>query len=354
MNILYLSPVHPLLTPGDPLPKWQTQMSHVRALEQLSHSVKVIAYTPKTHIRVSLVERVFYNIKLLFYVSFIGEICSFTVTTHLKTRSGWPYDGNRFTRKFVNFTRRSKHLPIGAIFLSLGADVLFPMTIRLLKWRLRVPLVILSGVSPIRDGNPRERVMAKYVGLVATNDPSHAQEWKELGARKAIVLPISAIDPELHYSRDIKRDIDVLFVGTVTPEREQFFQKFHKLLSPHTSFVVKHHVFEEDYVKLLSRAKIVLNPLRPEMKRGANLRLFEIPACGALQLASHTNPEWFTEGKEILTYDDAEDAARLVNYYLSHKGERERIAKRGQERTLGEHTFQKRFKKLIIILSSRT
>lgn len=309
MRILYLSPVHPLLTPGNPLPRWQTQMSHVSALEQLGHCIHVVAYTPQTHIRVSLAERLFYNSRIL-----------------------------KFNKQ------------VDTIFLSLGADVILPTTIRLLKRNLHSTLVILSGVSPISDGNPRERSLALLADLIVTNDLTHADEWRTLGAKKTIVLPISAIDPKLHYLRKVKRDVDVVFAGTVTPERNAFFQKLRKLLPSTVSFVVKHHVFEKDYAVLLSRAKIALNPLRPEMKHGANLRLFEIPAFGALQLASHTSPDWFVEGKEILIYQDAKDVASLVTYYLFHEKIREQIARRGQGRAVSEHTFQRRFEKLITVL----
>lgn len=315
MNILYLSPVHPLLTPGNPLPRLQTQMSHIRALRKLGHHVDAAVYTPKDHIRVTVPERIWYNANILTP----GKMAD-------------------------------------AIFFSLGADVLFPITLRLLKRRLHAPLVILSGVSPIHDGNPRERGMASLADLVVTNDQSHADEWKKLGAKKTTVLPISAIDPELYRGSafGIKgrslRNIDVLFVGTVTPEREEFFRKFRKLLAPGISFVVKHHLFEEAYTQLLSRAKIVLNPLRLEMRKGANLRLFEIPACGALQLASHTSSEWFADGKEMVTYKNTSDAVRLTHYYLLHRTERERIVVAGQKRALKEHTFKKRFEKLLKFL----
>lgn len=315
MTILYLSPVHPLLTPGRPFPRWQTQASHVRALQALGHHVEVLAYTPMDHIRVTIPERLFYNLKVAL-----------------------------------------SRMKVDVIFFSLGADVLFPTTVRFLKQKLNVPLVILSGVSPVSNGNPRERGMASIADLIATNDQSHADEWKRLGATRAIVLPISAIDPELYKGPTFGtkgrtlRNIDVLFVGTVTPEREQFFQKFRKLLAPGVSFMVKHHVFEEEYAMLLRRAKIVLNPLRPEMRHGANLRLFEIPALGALELASHTSSEWLVEGKEIVTYTNAEDAARLVEYYLSHEKERKKIVQRGRERVFREHTFEKRFEKLLNLI----
>ena len=306
MTILYLTPVHPLLTQGFPLPRWQTQMSHVRSLEELGHHVSVVTYTPNDHIQLSLSERVIYNTKIAL---FSGKA--------------------------------------DVVFLSLGADVLFSATIQLLKKKLHVPLIVLSGVSPVTNGNPRERSIAKSADIVATNDPSHAREWRELGARQSIVLPISAIDPALHYPRKVKRDIDILFVGTVTPDRERFFQKFRKLLAPGISFVIKHHVFEEEYAKLLSRAKIVLNPIRPEMRHGANLRLFEIPAFGALQLSSFTKKEWFEEKKEIVTYQDTKDAVGKARYYVQHEKERRKIVEIATERVFKEHTFKKRFEKLI-------
>lgn len=314
MKILYLSPVHPLLTPGHPFPRWQTQASHVRALRALGHHVEILTYTPRDHIRLTAPERLVYNLKIAL-----------------------------------------SRMKADVIFFSLGADVLFPTTVRFLKQKLHARLVILSGVSPVSNGNPRERAMAKFADLVATNARAHAKEWRDLGAKQSIVLPISAVDPKLLLRRnrgmrseDFKRDIDVLFVGTVTPEREQFFQKFRLAKQdPAISFIVKHHVFEDEYTALLSRAKIALNPLRPQMRSGANLRLFEIPALGALELASHTSPEWLIEGKEIVTYKNAEDAARLVEYYLSHEKERKKIVQRGRERVFREHTFEKRFEKLL-------
>ena len=73
----------------------------------------------------------------------------------------------------------------------------------------------------------------------------------------------------------------------MTPERREFLAELRKLLPETVKFVVKEFVWEEEYAGLMSRAKIVLNPIRPEMKNGANLRMFEIPAFGALELGSY-------------------------------------------------------------------
>lgn len=313
MKILYLSPVHLSLTPGDPLPRWQTQASHVRALKSLGHMVTVLPYSSRMGSG-TLRERIVGNLGVL------GVLGKFDV-----------------------------------IMLSLGADVLFPATVRLLLARLRAPLVILSGVSPVSMGNPRERALAPLSRLVVTNDPSHAKQWSDLGARRTITLPISAADPELHYPRsNSHRDVDVVFAGTVSEDRESFFRELRRFLPSSVSVLVKQFVWEDAYATLLSRAKIALNPIRPSMKHGANLRLFEIPAFGALELSSYSQDSWLIPGIEIVTYESPKGAAWKIVYYLNHPKERERIDRAGMKRVMREHAFVNRFRKLIEMINSLT
>src|SRR3989338_848195 len=118
-RILFLSPVQPLLTPGWPLPKWQMQASWVRALERQGHRVSVVKYTPDDKIKLGWGERAAWNLRV---VREVGEAGGADL-----------------------------------IIYSLGADVLLPQTVHYIKSKLRAPLVVLSGVSPIKDGNPRER-----------------------------------------------------------------------------------------------------------------------------------------------------------------------------------------------------
>ena len=329
MRVLFLSPVQPLLTPGQPLPKWQMQASWVRALTRQGHEVRVIKYTPDDKIKLGWGERAAWNLRV---VREVGEVGGADL-----------------------------------IIYSLGADVLLPQTIRYIKARLPRParggprndgvkLVVLSGVSPIKDGNPRERATAPLVDLAATNDRGHGDEWLELGAKRAVVLPIAGIDPELHWERGIRgnrgtrggdRDIDVAFVGTLTAERKSFLEKLRRLLPDAVKMVIKEFVWEEEYAELMSRAKIVVNPIRPEMAEGANLRMFEIPAFGGLELSSFGKKEWLIPGKEILAYGNEQEAAGLIVRYLRDDKARREMAEAGRKRVVREHTFDKRAEKLM-------
>lgn len=322
MKIIFLSPAHPLLTPDDPLPKWQMQMSRIRALVKLGHQVKVIKYTPDNKMKLSLRERIWWNFRVIWE---IGEISA---------EGGSAHGGN-------------------LIIYSLGADVLLPATIWLVKLMSGAKLIAMSGVSPITSGNPRERSMAKQFNLVLTNDDAHSQQWLKLGAKRAINLPLSAMDPELHFPRKVKaRDIDVLFIGTFTAERKLFLKRIRKLLPVAIKTVFAEFAWEEEYAALMSRAKIILNPLRGEMENGANLRMFEAPAFGALLLGNSGKKEWLWPGREMAVYNDTEDAAKKIIYYLENKREREKIAENGMKRVKSEHTFLDRTKKMMNLLES--
>jgi spore maturation protein CgeB len=60
--------------------------------------------------------------------------------------------------------------------------------------------------------------------------------------------------------------------------------------------------------------------------------------------------ELFEIGKEVLAYSSAEEAAELIHYYLAHPDEAQAIARAGQARTLGEHTYWHRMEELVPIL----
>ena len=145
----------------------------------------------------------------------------------------------------------------------------------------------------------------------------------------------------------LERDIDVLFAGTLTAERKSFLEKLRRLLPDAVKMVIKEFVWEEEYAELMSRAKIVVNPIRPEMAEGANLRMFEIPAFGGLELSSFGKKEWLIPGKEILAYGNEQEAAGLIVRYLRDDKARREMAEAGRKRVVREHTFDKRAEKLM-------
>ncbi|MBI4568206.1 MAG: glycosyltransferase, partial [Planctomycetes bacterium] len=105
--------------------------------------------------------------------------------------------------------------------------------------------------------------------------------------------------------------------------------------------------------RVLARSRITLNVHIDAAECCANnLRLFEATGCGALLVTEEAPnlPDLFEPGREVVTYRDPEECAATVRYYLEHPREAETIARAGQERTLREHTYIRRFARTADVL----
>ena len=82
------------------------------------------------------------------------------------------------------------------------------------------------------------------------------------------------------------------------------------------------------------------------------MRLYEATGVGTLLITDWKKniTDMFEPDKEIVVYRTPEECAELVQYYLDHDKEREKIAKAGQERTIREHTYHQRMEELIEIV----
>ncbi len=115
-----------------------------------------------------------------------------------------------------------------------------------------------------------------------------------------------------------------------------------------------------DMYRIMAKASIVLNRHGDIAGDYANnLRMFEATGVGAMLLTEEkSNLEDYFSDKtnagsksstpsEVVSYRDASDAVAKIKYYLGHglqSGETEAIAKRGQTRTLAQHTYASRMK----------
>jgi spore maturation protein CgeB len=108
--------------------------------------------------------------------------------------------------------------------------------------------------------------------------------------------------------------------------------------------------------QVLKQSRIAINyHLDLSESYANNMRLFEATGVGTLLITdSKTNLHMMFEvGKEIVAYENLEDCIALIKYYSEHSDERDQIAKAGQERTLGEHTYLNRMREVEPILESR-
>lgn len=89
-----------------------------------------------------------------------------------------------------------------------------------------------------------------------------------------------------------------------------------------------------------ANVKSLLNKRRRQIK-GRN---FEVPGCGGFVISMNADDlgSYYVDGKEIVLVETVNDFIEKGHYYLNHPAEREKIAKAGYDRTIKEHTFEKR------------
>jgi hypothetical protein len=95
-----------------------------------------------------------------------------------------------------------------------------------------------------------------------------------------------------------------------------------------------------EHTKFLNSGKIIIQHSRwGEITR----RIFEGMACGKLVITDKLSKEklledLFTDGEDIILYEDLLDCANKISYYNEHDEERKRIALNGYNKVLNFHT----------------
>ncbi|MGA2094338.1 MAG: glycosyltransferase, partial [Sedimentisphaerales bacterium] len=118
----------------------------------------------------------------------------------------------------------------------------------------------------------------------------------------------------------------------------------------------RHHgeVWGLDMFATLAHSRITVNRHLDVAENYANnMRLFEATGCGAMLVTDYKDNlnELFEIGSEVVAYRSPEEAAALITYYLQHPKEAQEIARKGQQRTLRDHTYTQRMKQTVEILN---
>ena len=255
--------------------------------------------------------------------------------------------------------------------------VIYPATLAALRREIGCRLLYATGTSPIVFSRPIDRAAMPLYDLALVNDYYHGVQLLELGAQQMECLPISACDPTFHHPYDLTAaersayTCDIAFVGTLVPDH--LYSRRVKALEALRDFdlgiwsvhdvppslkpFVRGGALGADMLKILSAAKLCINPHGDFMRYGGNLRLFEAAGVGVAQLADDLPGTrlWFPEvdgTSTIITYADADDLRAQAAYYLSHDAEREAVAQAAQAHVYAAHTYDRRAERLDDLLTA--
>ena len=238
-----------------------------------------------------------------------------------------------------------------------------------------IRVILFAGISPKNYLTKLQKKSVPHFDNIFISDSGHEKEWKQYGAKKINVLPLSAGCPKtfqgINSKYNSKINYDIVFVGRLDGDLNDYRLKIlnslicngidiniwtwhmsKKYLNKYP--LVRNNVmgsaYGEKMIKIYSDAKIVLNIHNPSVPFGGNMRLFEIPATNSFQIADKCPKDWFINGDEIILFKNNQDLLDKVSYYLHHDKERLRIARNGYKRLLKEHTYEHRMKKFLKIV----
>lgn len=233
---------------------------------------------------------------------------------------------------------------------------------------------------------------APYFFWIATTDPSAPEKYKKIGYPNAIYAP-SAANTNIFKPVSSKKKIEVSFIGSRTKERAKVINIIIQSglpLEVYGSGWSNGRVSEKELVRIISESKISINLSTPSFYIGIksiarlflkrysfhrsvlhikpdfwnflrNLRewqlkkipqikarIFEISACRTMLITQNIDylKDHYKISEEIISYSDTSNLIEKIRYYLSHDAEREIIAQRGYERTIRDHSYEKRFRDL--------
>jgi spore maturation protein CgeB len=231
----------------------------------------------------------------------------------------------------------------------------------------KVRLIVGQHASPIPDDFP-----GKCYDLMLSSLPNLVAEFRSRGMESQLFR--WGFESSLAYSeKPAERTRPVTFVGGYSQMHANAWEVFESVASrtpiefwgygreslPTSSRLLNSHHGEawgRAMYRLLAESKITLNRhIGIAGKHANNMRLYEATGMGALLLTDHKSDlhEMFEPDREIVSYSDADDCLKKIQYYLGHESERLKIAEAGQKKTMKVHNYRCRMEELHEILSRR-
>ena len=269
------------------------------------------------------------------------------------------YNGRRLL-ELVNEAQKEK--PICLLIGQMWASRMDPDSLR----EIREMGLLIVNISMDDRHNFRGRkengAWSGAVGLIGSIDLActAAKEcclWYEIEGCPSIYLPEGS-DPEMYRPGSGSKPYDVCFVGANYGIRSRIVKTIEKRGTKVTCYGFEWPNGPIDIKKLpniFARSRIILGVGTIGHCTdfySLKMRDFDGPMSGSLYI-THNNPDLhdlYEIGKEIVTYRIPEECADKVVYYLHHPKEAISIGRAGRIRAEREHTWEKRFEKILTFL----
>ncbi len=280
----------------------------------------------------------------------------------------------KFTGEFTSFISNPQVFNYARLYLKFGQQEMSERLIKKCK-RFKPDLVIFiplkdsaeqslaDTVEPTKDAINRivnELGIKVYVHNLNSTKRARYDKWFPLVNYVGIIDSLSECDKyadnpkvirgypavnSIHfYDKDMERDIDVSFWGSVPVNSKR--EKYINFLRDNgiNVYTREHRVSVEKYAEILNRSKISLSFCQDGEGEGQlRRRTFEIMACKSLLLEDGVSEtkRLFGVGKDFIIFRNKEELLEKVKYYLQHEEERKSIAQSGYDKVTNVYNARK-------------
>ncbi len=281
-----------------------------------------------------------------------------------KMRGDKRFEKSRLNQRLIDLAKEFRP----DLFVSMFGFDIFAETVaaiqklgaRTVCWWMNDPIQVERGLA-----------LAPAYEFFFSNCETSTKFYRDSGITGARYLPHAAFLP-LHRPMELDADerkrwaSEICFVGDWGPVRQgilsnlakkfdlRIWGPWHKRLNKKDRLwgrVVDGYFTTEDMARAFSATKIALNlhAWFGYYPHGLNPRVWETPACGALEVCDEKLdlPSQFKHGVEIVTYRDGLELEGKLRELLDDAAARQRIAAAGLKRVKAEHTYEHRIRELL-------
>jgi len=156
-------------------------------------------------------------------------------------------------------------------------------------------------------------------------------------------------DPEIHKKHNLQKRFDLGFVGApFYGETRGNLLNLIKQKYPQSYLGAAEF---SEMGNIYSHSKIGFNY---SINSDINMRIFEIMSCGIMLITNYIKKDGLTElfedRKHLVIYKSQNELFSLIEYYLKHEDERNRIAQAGYELVVSRHTYRDRVRRIFEIM----
>jgi len=213
--------------------------------------------------------------------------------------------------------------------------------------------------------------LSSMIDTMASYSSTAIEQFKAMGYRQCIWMPFAGdVDFLTTLGSDIFSDrfnFDCSFVGGWRPEREEALSHIAeslptvslRIIGPLWSkrvsdkkllpYIDDTPIYGKEFGSFIRASRINLNIIDDTNFPAANMRFFEIPAAGGLQLSSSCleQEDFFVEGEHAYYYSSLHSLIEKIQFILAHPESASQVRRRSHQYIKDHHTYENRMKLIL-------